>query len=334
MPRTSKPYWKSSHRCYYSQVAGRLYRLDPDETKARQMHSVILAGAGSPHIAPGTPHAATPHITVAVLTQLYMSDAKRRMAQRTIEVLGASLRDFASDLANLSAESIRGRHIASWIDSRPSWGDAARRTAAGHVRMCWRWATDMGYLDSYHLARLKLPEMPRTECISEADAARFRESLSGPLADWWDVGVSCGARPSELAGMRSEEVSPDRRSGIVRGKMARKQGPRPVWFHREAVLVLERLIRANPTGPVLRAPSGAPWHQKHLEKRFRLAGEACGVCCPPKQTRKLFVSRLVAAGVQDSVVARLAGHASITTTRKFYLGFEAGTLLAALDRCA
>lgn len=324
MPRPSKPWYKSSHRAWYVKHRGKLIRLDPDEGKARRMWTTIVqAGPQSLQDAPGS----ICGLSVGRLIGLYLDDARARMSPATVRTLAWSLGQFRAVHGSLAASDLRGHHVMTWMRSR-DWSPSAQCTYAGHVRMLLRWGCDLGYVPTYHLARLRLPQMDRCECVSEEVVRQFEAAIqSDAVRDIWRVGLACGARPNELRSLTASRIAQDRRTGEVAGK----GGRRSVWFAAWMVDRIDELCRERPSGPLLLSPTGVPWTRHNHEKQFRLTSARAGVDVSPKQARKLFYSRLIAAGVNPVVVSRLMGHRSVQMGYSHYSGFEAGTLSEAVD---
>ena len=42
--RQPQPFWKTSHKCWYVKINGKMKRLDPDETKAWRKYHKLMAG--------------------------------------------------------------------------------------------------------------------------------------------------------------------------------------------------------------------------------------------------------------------------------------------------
>ena len=116
------------------------------------------------------------------------------------------------------------------------------------------------------------------------------------------------------------------------GSVVGKQGKRPVWFATTGKETLERLVMANPSGPILRGTRGQPWLKTALEECHRRISRKIGVVVTPKQTRKRFATKCIAAGISPAIVAKLLGHKSYDMTMRHYVGFEQQTLINALDR--
>lgn len=320
-------------------------RLDPDPIVAQAMFSTIVS-TGSV-IAP--PHLQTPHHephrpswTVDELVRRYLDDAVTRMRPATVRTITWSLTRFAERCGSIEADDVRVHHVYDWLaaesrDDKPqvpgktcrAWGKSSRNVFGGHVKMAFRWAVDQGYLPTWHLARLRLGKTERAQCVSEEAARRFEAAIPNQaLRDWWTVALSCGARPGELFGLRAIDLADDYRSAQVRGKT----GERKVYFTDQGVQVLKRLAIKFPAGTLLRNNRGGPWTKISTVIAFSRVCDIAGVEVTPKQTRKLFASRAIKAGVNPAVVAHLLGHSSFDMSFRHYVGFEVSTLADAVSK--
>ena len=322
MPRIGKPWYKASHKCWYAKIGGKLTRLATDFEQAQVVYAAMVGKViAAPKSSPGG-------LNVQTMVQAYLADATRRMSPRTVEVMRYSLGLFVESFGSLPASEIKGHDLIAW-SLRQGWGPASQRTYVGHCRMLYRWAVDLGYIEQYRFSRLKLPAMPRTETITDAQETAFLNACHlQEVRDYWTIGLACGGRPEELRTLRACDVSPDMRTGSVVGK----QGKRPVWFATTGQEALQRLVTANPSGPILRGTRGQPWLKTALEECHRRISRKIGVVVTPKQTRKRFATKCIAAGISPAIVAKLLGHKSYDMTMRHYVGFEQQTLINVLDR--
>lgn len=315
MGRKSKPWWKPSHRCYFSRVRGELVRLYPDYDQSVRALA-ILAGPPKPAV-----------LTVRGLVETYLRAAARRVRHSTYVNLAWSLGRFVAALGDLPAADVRVSHVREWADNQ-DWNRSSRSTYAAHVSRAFRWAVDEELIPDYHLTRLRRPGYERRRPIAEHEAMAFRAAVVSPdLADWWDVAASCGARPGELCGLEARHLSDDFRVALVDGKT----GGRTICFPAALRETLARLAERRPTGPILRGRDDQAWVRNSLGKRFRVVARTSGVDVVPYHTRGLFASRCYAAGADHETVERLLGHAPKSILARHYLTIPRDRLLAAVD---
>lgn len=82
-----------------------------------------------------------------------------------------------------------------------------------------------------------------------------------------------------------------------------------------------RVLLAHPSTNG-RADYLLPWADRTLRLRFANVGQRAGVNLHPHRTRHTWVTQLVEAGNPIEVVADMAGHSSVDTTRLYFLASE------------
>lgn len=135
-----------------------------------------------------------------------------------------------------------------------------------------------------------------------------------------------GARVSELAGLRIQDVSLDSRTSVrIRGK-GRKNRSVPLW--RETVKLLRLWLRqlpGLPDSPLLPNARGAPLTRSGVAQRLKLAVKQVesehpalrSVRISPHTIRHTTAMHLLQAGVDLSVIAMWLGHETTQTTHQY-----------------
>jgi integrase len=158
-----------------------------------------------------------------------------------------------------------------------------------------------------------------------------------------------GLRFGEAAGLRAKRVDVLGRRLLVAEVMQEVGGVRTAKAHSKsgrdrtvpladrAAEVLAAHLAAHPAAGdelVFRSKTGGPISRSHYRAAFRRACVKAGVpLCRPHDLRHTCASWLVQAGVSIEEIARILGHASSATTRRYaHLAPEAyQTVLAALN---
>jgi integrase/recombinase XerD len=148
-----------------------------------------------------------------------------------------------------------------------------------------------------------------------------------------------GARVSEIAGLKVQDVCLESRSSVhVFGK-GRKRRSVPLW--RETVTLLRqwlRQTRGKPDSPLLPNARGGPMSRSGVAQRLRLAVTNASAKHPglqsirvsPHTIRHTTAMHLLQSGVDLSVIAMWLGHESIQTTHQ-YLDADLETKREALE---
>lgn len=159
-----------------------------------------------------------------------------------------------------------------------------------------------------------------------------------PLYPLWLAAFRTGMRSGELCGLTWDNVDFAKREIRVERSLSRSHGqyilsaPKtnksrrtiPMGDQLAAVLEQHRKAQmANPAkldqGLVFCRPSGGPWRNDVISRRFEALCAAAGVgYLSFHSARHTFATRLIKAGVNLPTIMRLLGHTSITTTVNVY----------------
>ncbi|HXA31558.1 MAG TPA: tyrosine-type recombinase/integrase [Acidimicrobiales bacterium] len=130
-----------------------------------------------------------------------------------------------------------------------------------------------------------------------------------------------GLRMSEVVGIDVDDVSISARKGSVIVRRGKGDASRSVPLSAEARTLVEPWVhrpRPPASGPLFVGPAGR-LSGRAVDRLTRRIGEAAGVDLSPHVLRHTFVTRLIRAGVDVVMVAELAGHRSLETTRRYAL---------------
>lgn len=135
-----------------------------------------------------------------------------------------------------------------------------------------------------------------------------------------------GARVSEIAGLKVQDVCLESRASVhILGK-GRKRRSVPLW--RETVKLLRQWLRrtkARPDSPLLPNACGETMSRSGVAQRLRLAVADASIKCPalkstrvsPHTIRHTTAMHLLQSGVDLSMIAMWLGHESIQTTHQY-----------------
>lgn len=159
--------------------------------------------------------------------------------------------------------------------------------------------------------------------------------LAAPDPDSWSghrdrillaVLYNSGARVSELARLRIEDVLLDRASALHLHGKGRKERVVPLW-KRTAKELRAWLPRVDPSPgtPVFPNRAGKPLTRSGIEHRLRLAVATASERCPslaghrisPHTLRHTTAMHLLQSGVDITVIALWLGHEDTTTTHQY-----------------
>jgi integrase len=194
-------------------------------------------------------------------------------------------------------------------------------------------AVGRGYVRASPGARLKQVREPEgvVRVLAPDEVGKL---LGACPSDLWRafvaLAVTTGMRRGEMLALRWQDVDSD--EGVVHvrntpGHAAKSRRNRVVVLTREVAALLRGLPR---DGELVFHNEGEGLVPQSVSRTFgRIQRRAKIEGCTLHDLRRTFVSQLAMAGVNAAVVQKLAGHASITTTVRYYTGVMPEALRAA-----
>lgn len=172
-------------------------------------------------------------------------------------------------------------------------------------------------------------KIPRA--LSESEKAKLLDAC--PTEQWRVfvfVALTTGCRRGELLALTWDRVHLDTAQVVITGTKAKRDRVQPL--HSDAVVML-RALQASTLrhgGPF--AGLGRPgW----VCEQFRVIVEAAGIArCTIHDLRRTFCTDLARLGVNQLIAQRLAGHASSSTTAKYYQHIDDGSKRDAILKLA
>ena len=242
------------------------------------------------------------------------------------------------------------RRTAEWaVREYKRWLLVERRLAPRTVNQC------LSAVSNFYLSRglqVAVPpeRLPKQapQALSTAEVRTLRRAAAGmPSRDRAIVMtfLYTGIRRAELAGLRTGDVSITARKGILTVRSGKGNRSRTVPLAAECRRALQDWMAQRPGLPLRPgAPSDALWisrlgnplSPRAISEVVARAGRAARIEGLTAHTlRHTFITRLVRAGTDTVLVADLAGHSRVETTRLYSLPTEADkahAVTAVLDR--
>lgn len=106
--RERKPYWKSSHHCYYFRYQGREVRLDPDKDRAWAKWHEIKGGQRE----------VSRDAKVIELIALFLDWSKRSHRPLTYQWYKDHLDSFQQSHGTLRVSALKPFHVTAWSTTR------------------------------------------------------------------------------------------------------------------------------------------------------------------------------------------------------------------------
>ena len=135
-----------------------------------------------------------------------------------------------------------------------------------------------------------------------------------------------GLRLAEVAGLDVDDVAVSARRGMVTVRHGKGDIGRSVPLGNEARSLIAAWLQVRPhvsSQALIVGAGGSRLTPRGLDRVVRRIGAAAGLTLSPHVLRHTFVTRLVRSGKDVVLVAELAGHRSLETTRRYALPTEA-----------
>jgi integrase len=161
---------------------------------------------------------------------------------------------------------------------------------------------------------------------TDAEVESILDRSTGAKRLFYWLAVETGMRSGELCGLRICDVDPFKklvsvRQAVWRGKVQTpktKNAIRSIPIPVEIVDALRTHINGRTSGFVFTTKNGTPWNADLVLKRH-LRGKLKVMDGHLHMFRHTFATRQLHAGVSVSVVSKLLGHGSISTTLNIYV---------------
>jgi len=246
-----------------------------------------------------------------------------QMAPASLKELELVLRQFGKVCRDIRLTNISSRLVEQFFAQRlksakPATANKSLRT----LKAAFNRAVRRGYLERNPIVGLKPVREPEREVrvLTAEEIGKLLEAC--PSLRWRTLvalAVTTGMRLGEMLSLHWDDL--DVESGTV---WVRNRPGSPTKSRRNRVLALAPgvcgLLKQLPCSGelVFHDGDGRPW-RNNVQTGFRRIVKRAGIkYCTLHDLRRTFVSQLAMAGVNEAVVQKLAGHASMGTTLKYY----------------
>ena len=161
----------------------------------------------------------------------------------------------------LTVRALRPYHVETWADSY-GLSVTSRRNYLRSVKRCLAWAAKQGYIDRSPIEALEVPKAEAREVyVPSAEFENLFNYVDNPaFAALLSVTYSTGCRPQESLRVEAQHVDKaNQRWVFPKTKSKGKRLSRIVYMTDDAMHIINRLMLANPEGPLFRNSHGRPW---------------------------------------------------------------------------
>lgn len=311
-----KPWKRAQTGTWYVTLDGKQHNLGDDEARAKELYADLLAKRRG---------AVGPEENVRKLLDAYWSWCKINLAKTTCDVRKKRLKSFAKWVpADLSTSKLRPLHIQKWLDEEyPKANSTTRHTLISVIGAAINWACELGYIESNPIARMKKPRRQIRQEFVPID--RWQELFAAvqtqEAKDFLVMMLSSGIRVQEIKIIEARHREGDRLVYEISESKGRRRS-RVVYLAADALEIVCRLSKENPSGPIFLTSAKTPWDKDSIGSMMRRVKKKLGMKkLAATALRHSFAHARLTAGQDSAVVAQLLGHVDTTmvTTRYGHL---------------
>jgi len=261
--RKPKMNWYESRGQWCVTVGGKLHPLGTDETTARQQFDFLTGRAEMGHPAVN----ANPAYTE--IADRWLEHVHGTFAADRFRICTARLEEFCNVIGKgRRVKELRPEHIKRWLEPK-KLAPGTRRLYSAMILASLNWAASrkVGLIARNPLRGLvELPEGASRGGDAVWPAATYKKVLevaNPAFADMVRILAWTGARPSTVCKVEARHYLSHLRlwdvEDMYKGRVSKRKYVRRIWLSPPAVVLVERLNRIYPDGPIFRNSKGKPW---------------------------------------------------------------------------
>jgi len=308
MPRAAKPWFRISADAWYATLNGRNVSLGvsgkQNKREAVKAWHKLLSEGRQPK---PEPKAST---TVRGVIEGFLSDAQERVSPECFRQYRKHLYRFAKKYGTRLAESLTVAEAEAY-SRKPEWPLSYRNGVLGSLLSAFRWAERSGMLSRNPLIGIRKPPKASRGAkaiISADEHAQLVASADPMFAAFLKLLWLTGARPSEIAGLRMEDVDFVQGVAILNEHKCSHLGKSRVLFlSADALAIIKSIGRESEL--LFVGQDGERLTAQAIGCRLRrLCKRAKVRHCIAYGYRHSYASDALARGVPDTIVRGLLGH--------------------------
>jgi integrase/recombinase XerC len=329
--RTAKPYFKTSHKCWYLRLDGRDIRLDTDEQKAQDEYFKIMAErTNEPLEHDLTSESATVReLLVAFLEWSKVNDTKGNHRYYLQYLTGK--RGFGAYVSpSLRIRELRNFHVTGYLQKHHAKHHAGSIVPA--LKRPFNWAIKEGYIQFNPIQGVKRPATigragNDSAYVSPAEFDTLVANIrSDEFRDYVEFMYETGCRAEEINKLLSVWFKPKQRCCIVPAneskgnKSRRRPKDRFIRLNDRALDIAKRNAMKNHGGTLFRNSVGNAWTSGLIQERFgrKHLTDAVGRKIVATYFRHTFISDALMFGLKPIEVVKLVGHDSLEMIMRYY----------------
>ncbi len=338
MPRPAQPWFRKSSNAWYVTLNGKKVSLGIFGRKSKKAalkawHRLLVDGQKPKADPKPEPRAV---VTVQAVVDAFLPDAEARISPECLRQYRKHLLPFARQYGKRPAESLTVAEAEAY-PRKPQWSASYRNGMLGTLVSAYRWAERGRMIGRNPLQGIRKPPKASrgAKALVSPDVHRkLCEHADASFRAFLQLLWLTGARPSEIAGLKAEEVDLEQGVAVLtQHKTAHLGKSRILFLCSEAVAVLKGL--GVEQGLLFPGQDGDRMTAQAIGCRLR---RLCVKAKVPHTIaygfRHSFATDALEKGVPDATVAALLGHSSTAMIHRHYnhLSERAQALRLALDR--
>lgn len=276
-------------------------------------------------MAEGADYLAAPDkIRMAELLKAFLEFSAANHKESTFNWYKFYLVTFDARYGSLRPHQVTPDVIEAWLKSKVNW-KGSRRGAIMAMKRVLNWALDNRKITTNPLRKMKIPPSNRRQRFLTADERKqiFDCYAQGdPFRDFLFALEQTGSRPGEVSIVTAANV--DLRTGVWNLEEHKTAGKtsemRVIILTPPMIELTQRLIAANPEGPLFRNEDGKSWNRNSIRCRFRRVREKLklGNDVVAYLYRHAVCTDLLEAGVGLAQTCEILGHKGTDMVMRHY----------------
>lgn len=305
-----QPYYLKRRKCWYVWIDGKQERLDPDKKQAFDKFHKLMSN-----------DEINGEVSVAKLLDASLDWMQKHRSAKTFSWYRDHLISFAKSIgAGLKITDLRPFHVTDWLDAK-EWSNNTKHRAIAAIQRVFNWGRKQGYIVRSPLEGMEKPEVtPRDVLITDAHFKTLMEETKDQAGrDFWSFLWETGCRVQEARIIHTDHFQRDEMRLVIPRKNAKgKKKARVIYLNPVAFEIVDRRVKAQGEGFILRHSRGKQWTKETVKNRVQRFLKPLSDEYNATAFRHTFCTRALMSGVDPITVSELMGHSNLNMVANNY----------------
>lgn len=261
--------------------------------------------------------------TVSEVLEKYLDWVHENRKPATYDKAKHCLTRFAKNVGyGTRVANLKGSDVSDWVETESTWGPTMRHDGITAVVRAFNWAVGKNHLRSNPV--LHVPDKPsrkRREIVFSTDdwktlRGHVKDCAFGDLLDFM---YETGCRPLEARTLQAHHLDLRNDMAVFPPSEAKgERNERVIFLTDKAKAICARLVKRNPTGPLMLNTQGRPWTKDSINCRFHRPKKKLGKDACAYAVRHTYATEALKAGMDSLTLSQLMGHSNTNTLAKTY----------------